>query len=201
MGIFNKLFGRKKKTSIDKEPIKENFITTNELLDDDLFWEIIKYSKDNSKGDYEKQQSELTKSLSKIEVEDVMKFNNRFHLYKEQAYTWKLWGAIYLIQGGCGDDSFNDFREWVIGQGKEFFYKTVKDPESLVEMDEDEILIQWEGLGYVPRAVFEKLTGQEMPYVEYKNNDGSGEPRGEEWEEEDLKKIFPKLFEKYPDNV
>ncbi len=113
---------------------------------------------------------------------------------------YTLWGAIYIIHGGCGDDSFNDFREWVIGQGKDFYYKTIKDPESLVDFDTDTMdEIEWEGMGYVPSTVFEEITEQEMPYP-FKEQI---ETTGTEWAEEsdDLKNLFPKLCAKFPDHV
>lgn len=193
MGIFDKIFTRKNK----------DFAATNELMGEDAFWKIIKNSNLNSKGDYEIQQQELAKELHKLNPNDIIKFYNRFCFLKWEAYTWQLWGAIYIIQGGCGDDSFNDFREWVIGQGKEFYYRTIQDPETLVDIDEDEILIEWEGLGYVPFTLFRELTGHDMPYLLPENDDTirNSEPSGQEWEEDDLKQMFPKLFAKYPDNV
>ncbi len=168
-------------------------------MDEDLFWKIIQTTKDNSKSDFEKQQEELAKELRKLTPDDIILFGNRFRYFRGQANTWELWGAIYIIHGGCGDDSFNDFREWVIGQGKDFFYKTINDPESLVEFDTNTMdEIEWEGLGYVPSTVFQELTGQQMPYPFEENHDITGT----EWAEEsnDLKNMFPKLYAKFPDH-
>lgn len=88
----------------------------------------------------------------------------------------------------------------VIGQGKEFYNKTIKNPETLVEVETEKIEnCDWEGLGYVPGAIFEELTGQEMPYPFQENHNTTGN----EWEEDgnDLKNLFPKLYAKYPDNI
>lgn len=200
MGLFNKLFGRKKEDS-NVEPHKNtNFTSINNLMDEDQFWKIVQTTKDNSNGDFEEQQVELAKELRKLKPNDIILFGNRFRYFRGQANTWELWGAIYIIHGGCGDDSFNDFREWVIGQGKDFYYKTIKDPESLVEFDTDTMdEIEWEGLGYIPSTIFQELTGQEMPYPYEENYN----PTGTEWAEEsdDLKKMFPKLCAKFPHHV
>ena len=200
MGLFDKLFGGTKKDS-NVEPSKNtNFTSSDKLMDEDLFWEIIQTTKDNSNGDFEEQQEELAKELRKLTPDDIILFGNRFRYFRGQANTWELWGAIYIIHGGCSDDSFNDFREWVIGQGKDFFYKTIKDPESLIEFDTDTMdEIEWEGLGYVPSTVFEEITGQEMPYPFQEQI----ETTGTEWEEEsdDLKKMFPKLCAKFPNHI
>ena len=196
MGILGNLFGFNKK---EKNEIT-NFTDSESFIDEDKFWQIIKTTKEIAKNNYEKQQVELAKELKKLTLDEIILFGNRLRFFRGKANTWELWGAIYIIHGGCGDDSFNDFREWVIGQGKEFYYKTIKDPESLVEVDT--ALIEdsdWEGLGYVAAETFEKLTGKEMPYP-FKEN---FETTGVEWEEEsdDLKSMFPKLYKKYPDNI
>ena len=199
MGLFDKLFGGSKKNSNYELP-NTNINSSEALMDEDQFWKIIQTAKDNSDGNFEEQQKELANELRKLVPNDIILFGNRFRYFRGQANTWELWGAIYIIHGGCGDDSFNDFREWVIGQGKDFYYKTIKDPESLVEFDTDTMdEIEWEGLGYVPSSVFKELTGQEMPYPFKENHDTTGI----EWTEEsdDLKKMFPKLYAKFPDNI
>ena len=200
MGLFDKLFGGTKKNSNVESPKNTNFTSSDKLMDEDLFWKIIQTTKDNSSGDFEEQQEELANELRKLTPNDIILFGNRFRYFRGQANTWELWGAIYIIHGGCGDDSFSDFREWVIGQGKDFYYRTIKNPESLVEFDTDTIdEIEWEGLGYVPSTVFEELTGQEMPYP-FKEQI---ETTGTEWaeESEDLKNLFPKLAAKFPDHI
>ena len=198
-GLFDKIFRKTKKENIE-QPKHVDFTTSDNLMDEDKFWQIIQSTKDKAKDDFENQQEELEKKLQKLTPDEIILFGNRFRFFRGQAYTWKLWGAIYIIHGGCGDDSFNDFREWVIGQGKEFYYKTIKDPETLVEVETELIEeTEWEGLGYVPSTVFEELTGQKMPYP-FKENI---ETIGTEWKEkgDDLKNMFPKLYAKYPDNI
>lgn len=195
MGLFDKLFGGTKKNTTP-EPSNVSFNASDVLMDENQFWQIIQSAKDNANGDYEQQQEELANQLRKLTADEIILFGNRFRYFRGQANTWELWGAIYIIHGGCGDDSFNDFREWVIGQGKEFYYKTIADPDTLVELETSKIEdVEWEGLGYVPSTVFEELTGQEMPYPYQEKL----ETTGNEWAEEgdDLKKMFPKLASKY----
>jgi hypothetical protein len=197
MGLFDKLFGGTKKNTTP-EPPNSNFTASDALMDEDQFWIIIQTAKTNANGDFEQQQEELAKELRKLTPDDIILFGNRFRYFRGQANTWELWGAIYIIHGGCGDDSFGDFREWVIGQGKEFYYQTIKEPETLVEVDTDKIEeVEWEGLGYVPSAVFEELTGQDMPYLFQEKS----ETTGTEWSEQDLKQLFPRLASKYSDNI
>ncbi len=200
MGLFDKLFRGVKKGAEVEPPKDPNFTSSDKLMDEDQFWKIVQTTKDNSNGDFEEQQEELANELRKLTPDDIILFGNRFRFFRGQANTWELWGAIYIIHGGCGDDSFNDFREWVIGQGKDLYYKTIKDPESLVEFDTDTMdEIEWEGLGYVPSTAFKEITGQEMPYPFREQIDTTGN----EWEEgsDDLKNMFPRLAAKFPDHI
>jgi hypothetical protein len=185
MGIFDKIFGK-------KEPVQDS----NNLMVESKFWEIIKTSKSNSKGNYEKQQIELNKELSKLTAIEILEFDNQFRTLRGQAYTWDLWAAAYIMNGGCSDDCFSDFRGWLIGQGKEIFENGMQNPESLVELKHDMDNDDWEGLSYVARDVYEKKTGgKEMPNGIAENF----EIIGEEWEEDDdvLKAKYPKLHEKW----
>jgi hypothetical protein len=201
MGLLDELFGGKKNNSNSESSKNLNFTFSDKLMDEEQFWRIIQITKDNSQNDYEKQQEELEYELNKLTPDELILFGNRFRYFRGQANTWELWGAIYIIQGGCGDDSFNDFREWVIVQGKDFYYKTINDPETLAELDAEfiEETADFEGVGYIPSKVFNDLTGQEMQYTFQENQTTSGK----EWNEEgdDLKNMFPRIYAKYPDNI
>ncbi|WP_266204503.1 DUF4240 domain-containing protein [Pontibacter kalidii] len=199
MGLFNKLFGGTKKISTTTPPIT-NFTASDALMDEEKFWDIIQTTRSKANGDYEQQQEELAGELRRLTPDEIILFGNRFRYFRGLANTWELWGAVYIIEGGCGDDCFNDFREWVIGQGRDFYYNTINDPETLVEVDSDIIEdVDREGLGYVPATVFKELTGQRMPYPYQEKM----ETTGYEWEEgsDALKQMFPKLSAKYPHNV
>ena len=55
-----------------------------------------------------------------------------------EAYRWDLWAAAYLIQGGCSDDGFEYFCDWLISLGKHRFEAALRNPDSLAEVIEDE---------------------------------------------------------------
>ncbi len=186
MGIFGKLFGNKK----DKD-----FTPTADVMDDDRFWEIIHRSHKAANGDFEEQQEQLESELLKLTPQDILLFDNRFSQLRGAAYNWQLWAAAYIINGGCSDDSFNDFREWVIAQGKDFYFRTMQDPATLVDVSRERMEVECEGMGFIPATVFEEMTGEEMPNGLRENI----EITGTEWDEDndDLQKMFPKLWEKY----
>ena len=110
-----------------------------------------------------------------------------------KAYTYNLWGAAYIINGGCSDDCFHYFRSWLISQGKDIFEASLANPEYLAELK----LIkqaEFEEFEYVVLEIYEQVTSEEMPLRESAN---LGQPKGENWEEKELKTLFPKLTKKY----
>lgn len=176
-----------------------NFKPSAELMPEDQFWELIKISYTKSRGDFEAQQEQMEKVLRKLSPQNIIHFDNRFRQLRGQAYDWQLWAAAYIIHGGCGDDTFIDFRDWVISQGKEFFYTTISNPDSLANLNEETIDVDWEGMGYLATTVFEDLTDQEMPLGFNENQT----IKGISWNEDDdeaLKKMCPKLWTKYSGN-
>jgi hypothetical protein len=108
-----------------------------------------------------------------------------------------LWDAAIVINCGCSDDSFLDFRAWLIAHGKEVYEKALVDPEilvDLVKMDEwasDELFL------YVAEEAYERKTGQELPAHLYRK--GRPELRGVFWAKESRNKRFPKLTAKFDD--
>jgi hypothetical protein len=115
-----------------------------------------------------------------------------------QAYRWDLWGAAYIIEGGCSDDGFTDFRSWLISMGRDIYETALRDPESLVDVaDADGVeTTSFEEFQYVPRQVYQEKTGQEMPDPGVRHPQ---EPEGDRWSEEgdDLARRLPRLWAKF----
>ncbi len=190
MGIFDKLFV-KKDPNFQTEGLSQN---SEELMDSEMFWEMISISKANSSGDYEQQQLELKKELLKRSATDILEFDNKFRTLRGEIYDWNFWAAAYIINGGCSDDCFSDFRGWLIGQGKAVFEGAIQNVENLAEL-KDTNDGDWEGLSYVPSEAYEQKTRKDLPAGIRENF----EITGEEWSEDgdDLKNKFPKLWEKF----
>jgi hypothetical protein len=75
----------------------------------------------------------LIRTLSQLSVEELQEFNNCFYRMMARAYRADLWEAVWILECGCSDDSFEDFREWLIGQGQAVFEKTLSDPDNLAD--------------------------------------------------------------------
>lgn len=134
--------------------------------------------------------------------EEIVAFQKHFDTFHAQAYRWDLWGAAYVIGGGCSDDGFIDFRAWLIARGQKVFEAALKNPESLTGVvTEDDGDCQFEGFQYVASEVWEEKTGRGMDDFPRSDVPCPDEPVGQQWSEEgdDLRQRFPKLWAKFGD--
>lgn len=161
-------------------------------MDKTFFWEIIEDAKSASSSRYERPGT-LRAALEKLSPDEIQGFQEAYIAQVDEAYTWPLWGAAYVMNGGCSDDCFDYFRDWLISEGKSVYAAAVKNPETLAELtgtDEFEL----EEFRYVADEVYEAKTGRAMQpnYREYPND-----PSGEAWDEDTVDKLYPKLAAKY----
>lgn len=140
----------------------------------------------------------LTQRLSQLDPEELNSFRAYFDECDRRAYDWGLWAAAYIIQGGCSDDSFWDFRSTLISQGREIFELALRDPDSLADQayveDEDEAF--YEGYAYAVTEAERAVLGENVP----PGPPFPDEPSGENWDENDEERLaqrFPKLSRKF----
>jgi hypothetical protein len=136
----------------------------------------------------------LKAELRRLPLEEVSSFHEHFDRCEDQAYTWELWAAAYIIGGGCSDDAFSDFRATLISMGRQIFESALADPQSLADIDYDAETAQYEGYQYVPAQV-EKELGGDKRFPRYAP--GPAQPSGKTWDEDEVAKVFPKLAKKY----
>ena len=100
-------------------------------MDEAEFWGLVQSSKAASDGSFEGHADALASRLGALPAEKIVAFQRKFDELHGKAHSWDLWGAAYVIGGGCSDDSFTDFRSWLISMGHETYEKALADPESL----------------------------------------------------------------------
>ena len=94
-----------------------------------------------------------------LSPEEIISFEVAFHRYLNEAYTWDLWGAAYVIHGGCSDDGFEYFRRWLVSRGRDVYEAALADPDSLAQRDMQpgpDNAWELEEIYYVARDVFEE---------------------------------------------
>src|SRR5207248_2249239 len=99
----------------------------------------------------------------------------------------------YVINGGCGDDTFSDFRASLISRGQQAFERALSDPDFLAEEDFDEEAWFYEGYQYAVTEGTEAVAGATPDRAEPHPEN----PSGDEWSEEQVYELYPKLNEKF----
>jgi len=156
----------------------------------DSFWRIIE--KTTEPRTYAAQEALILSELRKLSKDELIQFNKFVTQLYYDAYTWDLWGVAYIQHGGCSDDAFMDYRYWIVFQGEDIYETGLADPDSLADY-----LLEWhdeagmEGYGYLVSKVYTEKFNSELPDtgIPYPQ----GDPKGKQWEEDDLNTRFPKV--------
>ncbi len=144
----------------------------------------------------------LKSELDRLKWIEVIEFQARFDEAMAAANLIDLWGAAVLIQGGCSDDGFRDFRAWLVSRGRHPYEAALKHPDSLAEiLDGDPV----DGFGLDAAAVrvYEAKTGMSDFYERLDRAEVDlppAPPEGIDWDFEDveeMKRRFPNLSRLY----
>ncbi len=124
------------------------------------FWKLIgKHVIRQSNGGIDARP--LAKVLDTRPPEEILSFQRHMSKHFAESYTWRLWGAAHLIQDGAPDDTFDYFRSWLIGCGRDVFLAAMDDPDSLADFATPEAI---DDLLYgVGQRTYEKVTGKSLP--------------------------------------
>jgi hypothetical protein len=157
-------------------------------VDLDGFWTLT---------DAAKTPADLHARLARLSDADLQDYE-RFHdELMRRAYRWDLWGAAYVIDGGCSDDGFAYFRSYLISRGRAVYDAALADADGLAALTFEDA-DGWEDWMSPTMMVIHARTGKyafaRPPDV---NREPLGDPAGEEWDEDDLEARFPRLTERY----
>jgi len=160
-------------------------------LDEPGFWRLEEQARGDAGGDTERQSGLLAERLATLPAQQIADFAAIRRQLDERAYTWDLWGAAYVIEDGCSDDCFRDFRGYLISLGRAPYEAALRDPDSLAPVVEDEETGDWENADDVASEAYEDAAGEELPFGD---GDLSGDPRGQSWDDEQQEQ----LVQRYP---
>ena len=169
----------------------------------DRFWQIIERAA-RSDHDPDAHMQALRTALSELSRDDIISFEVAFRRHLNESYTWDLWGAAYVIHGGCSDDGFEYFRRWLVSRGRDVYEPALADPDSLAQVDArpgPDGVWQFEEIYYIVTKVFEEKGGEGdvRDYSEPEAGLGGPGPSGEPFEEnaEHLARRYPKLWRRF----
>jgi hypothetical protein len=155
------------------------------------FWGLIESARAEADNDTERQSELLEERLSELPPRQIVRFQQIRRQMDERAYTWDIWGTAFVIDDGCSDDCFRDFRAYLISLGPRAFAAALRNPDSLAPIVQDAEEGDWENADDVAPDAYQTATGDDFPAA---SSDLSGSPRGEPWDDESQET----LVQRYP---
>jgi hypothetical protein len=168
-------------------------------VNEEEFWEVIESSGSPDKTSPDDQCEKVTEALAGKSKEELVSFANIHRELLCKAYTWPMLKASFIIVSYISDDVFEDFRNWVILNGKQRFYKTLEQPDiiaSYINVEDPVEEVTGESLLYVCEEAWEgdaEELEEDYVYPEAPDIDDEWPP------EEKLQQEFPKLYNKFWD--
>lgn len=177
----------------------------------DDFWSLIDESRKKAANDPEKQLIYLREALEDTTSDIIRRYCVFLMGLLKKACTEDLWAAYYTMNGGYEEWGFEDFRYWLIANGREFWEKTLENPTeflydnvSIAEGENPEVTFY--GFWSLFKTMYEKKSGTELGnsmdwiriYEEVQKCELELEkimrPRANNYQ---IRKFYPKLYEKF----
>lgn len=158
-----------------------------------------------ARGDQELQEQAIINSLEKLEPEQITEFECILREYLLEADHFNIMAAQRIIDGYVSDDTYLYFRCWLIGQGEAVFTNALQNADTLASVVIDPYQ-DFEALLYVATQAFGKRTGRAEEDATFPravaaarglHYDLGSETKGEDWTENQLPKMLPKLWNKF----
>jgi hypothetical protein len=175
-------------------------------MDKKEFWHLIEAAKETSKGNQALQEQTLINSLAQLSPEQIIEFECILREYLIEADHFNVMAAQKILNGYVTDDSYLYFRCWLVGQGEAVFTNALRNPDTLATVVQEPYL-EFETLLVVATKAFEKLTGTTeddaaegvfpRDIAHSRNLNYDSETKGDDWTENQLPKILPKLWKKF----
>lgn len=180
-----------------------------QAMDESRFWTIFKPVAAIPGEEIEEQEEVLAQQLSQLSDDELFAFQMTYERLHANAYRWDLWEVAYQTGGGCSDDSFTYFRNWLIGRGREAYYAVLDNPDNLADypMGDDPMLtaqsVEWDLL---PGRIWEERDDSRDTDAWYdmlppaEKNDHNSAPAGQPFDEDDLdgfRSRYPRLAKMY----
>ncbi|TFF12467.1 DUF4240 domain-containing protein [Cellulosimicrobium funkei] len=174
-------------------------------MDRETFWGIVETARERAGAgadDRGAEEDPLPGALTDLLVErltadEMLAFVDVAGDVANDAYAWPVWGAAYLVEGGCSDDGFMDFRDGLVLAGRAVLERTLADPDSLADhpvvaamADGGSPWFGFESLDSLVGDAWSRATGEDdEAYYAARERTSSvrarSEPAGEPWDFDD----------------
>jgi hypothetical protein len=169
-------------------------------MDEDAFWDLIERARGSAKPFHQALADDL---VTRTEQE-ILDYQDRLDEVRRVLNRWDIWAAAHLINGGCSENRFSDFRAGLVAQGRDWYARVLASPDSLADHPAActgrGSPLFYEQLGYVASFAFARVTGDgEAFYAALGSRDpGDDDPvdLGEQFDfddPEEMRRRLPRL--------
>jgi len=172
------------------------------MIDRPEFWKIMDEARHKAAKGTDIPNC-LAGILKQKPVADLLEFEKQSMELFVNAYDARLWTAASLTMDFCSDDTFMDFRGWLIAQGKLAYEQALENPDSLADLNltsgdyESPLLFSFSSVAV---EIYREKTGQfEIPLDYSKCRHPQLQLANKEfmnYDEAKLSTTFPKLYAK-----
>lgn len=125
-------------------------------MDKHQFWNIIDFVNESSAGkDRETHRVRVVSEIAQCSLEEIMDWHLILTEYSNAANRYDLWAASVALGAHYSDDSFIDFRSWLISRGKEVYMNAMQNPDSLAAVPRKKEKLNFEEFGSVAYHAYE----------------------------------------------
>jgi uncharacterized protein DUF4240 len=166
-------------------------------LDEATFWQLIEETRSAAGNDTGRQTELLKDRLTQLSPQAIVDFARLRAGFDRRAYTYDLWAAAYVIEDGCSDDCFRDFRGYLISLGRSAYENALQNADSLAPFVQDAEQGNWENADNVAPDAYSSVTGDDFPFD---TSDLSGPPDGTAFNENDIAGLtarYPQLAARF----
>lgn len=167
------------RSTVAERPVAAAAPPRQEGLDPAGFWQLMRKTRADGDDDTARQSGLLENRVKRLPQPAIEDFRQIRHRLDQRLYTWDVWGAAYVIEDGCSDDCFRDFRAYLISLGPEVYERALRDPDSLAGRVKDAEQGDWENAD-------DPLSDSDL----------SGPPSGTPWDDDHVERLirrYPRL--------
>lgn len=135
-------------------------------MTNEQFWQIIETAQRKAAGDSWEQGAIIGVALEELSDIEILSFDQMLQLNLNRAYTFDMMIASFIILSHTSEDAFEDFRAWLILQGKRKFETAIQWPDTMAQFlrRSDVLKINGESLLLAPATAYENVTQKDDFY-------------------------------------
>ena len=171
-------------------------------MNEQIFWELIDKARAANNSNFETQCVTLTEILGEYSEADIIAFEHILREKIEEASSWPIMAATFVVCSFISDDTYEDFRAWMVGQGKDNFYKILRDPNEICNLVKPSAAMDLDGeyMLFVAANAWLEKTGKENEEEFYELIEHPEEKEiKQKWPEskKEYRNMFPKLYDTF----